>query len=129
MTRPLLVLSRWLGASGPLWACVVLSFLSGLAGCRGLPWSSTDGAVRVSSPIDPISVAGDLQIHDGSRVEPAGLQLSLPSPKSDWLAGTPVVAIVNGEPSPVPPEQSLQVMQILDGIYQSEDSGREFVIE
>jgi len=98
MTRPLLVLSRWLGASGPLWACVVLSFLSGLAGCRGLPWSSTDGTVRASSPIDPISVAGDLQIHDGSRVEPAGLQLSLPSPKSDWLAGTHVVAIVNGEP-------------------------------
>ena len=38
-------------------------------------------------------------------------------------------AIVNGESSPVPPEQSLQVMQILDGIYQSEESGREFVIE
>ena len=38
-------------------------------------------------------------------------------------------AIVNGEPSPVPPEESLQVMQILDGIYQSQESGREFVIE
>ena len=38
-------------------------------------------------------------------------------------------AIVNGDPSPVPPEESLQVMQILDGIYQSQDLGREFVIE
>ncbi len=34
-------------------------------------------------------------------------------------------AIVEGSPSPVPGEQSLQVVQILDGIYRSQDAGRE----
>jgi predicted dehydrogenase len=34
-------------------------------------------------------------------------------------------AIVDGAPSPVPAEQSLQVLTILDGIYQSEQSGKE----
>jgi predicted dehydrogenase len=37
-------------------------------------------------------------------------------------------AIIDGAPSPVPPEQSLQVMQILDGIYRSQDAGREIRI-
>ncbi|SVE22686.1 uncharacterized protein METZ01_LOCUS475540, partial [marine metagenome] len=32
-------------------------------------------------------------------------------------------------PSPVPPEQSLQVMQILDGIYRSQDAGSEVEIQ
>ncbi len=32
-------------------------------------------------------------------------------------------AILDGEPSPVPPEQSLNVMQILDGIYRSQETG------
>ncbi len=34
-------------------------------------------------------------------------------------------AIAEGKPSPVPAEQSLQVMAILDGIYRSEEEGRE----
>jgi predicted dehydrogenase len=38
-------------------------------------------------------------------------------------------AIVNGDPSPVPPEQSLQVMAILDGIYRSQEAGREVALE
>ena len=69
-----------------------------LVGCRGLPWSSPNEPPRVSARIDPSLVLGELQIDDGSRVEPAGLQLSPPSAESDWLAGTQVVAIVNGEP-------------------------------
>jgi len=38
-------------------------------------------------------------------------------------------AVVNGTPSPVPPEQSLQVMAILDGIYRSQESGREVLLD
>jgi predicted dehydrogenase len=38
-------------------------------------------------------------------------------------------AIVEGCPSPVPPEESLQVMSILDGIYRSQREGREVAIE
>lgn len=38
-------------------------------------------------------------------------------------------AIVNGAPSPVPPEQSLDVMTILDGVYKSAMSTREVVLE
>jgi predicted dehydrogenase len=34
-------------------------------------------------------------------------------------------ALASGAPSPVPAEQSLQVMRILDGIYRSQKSGRE----
>jgi predicted dehydrogenase len=34
-------------------------------------------------------------------------------------------AVATGAPSPVPPEQSLQVMAILEGIYQSQQLGRE----
>jgi len=34
-------------------------------------------------------------------------------------------AITEGAPSPVPAEQSLQVMQILDGIYRSSVAGKE----
>ncbi len=34
-------------------------------------------------------------------------------------------ALVNGLPSPVPAEQSLQVMSILDGIYRSQEAGGE----
>lgn len=34
-------------------------------------------------------------------------------------------AIAEGAPSPVPPEQSMQVMTILDGIYRSQAAGRE----
>ena len=34
-------------------------------------------------------------------------------------------ALVDGAPSPVPAEQSLQVMTILDGIYRSQQTGRE----
>jgi predicted dehydrogenase len=38
-------------------------------------------------------------------------------------------AVADGAPSPVPPEQSLIVMQILDGIYRSQRAGREITIE
>jgi predicted dehydrogenase len=38
-------------------------------------------------------------------------------------------AIVDGAPSPVPSEQSLQVMTILDGVYRSQEIRREIVLE
>ena len=38
-------------------------------------------------------------------------------------------AIIDGAPSPVPAEQSLQVMTILDGIYRSQRSGHEVTLE
>ncbi len=38
-------------------------------------------------------------------------------------------AVAEGRPSPVPAEQSLQVMMILDGIYRSQESGREVVLD
>jgi len=34
-------------------------------------------------------------------------------------------AIAKGQPSPVPPEESLLVMAILDGLYRSQEAGRE----
>jgi len=37
-------------------------------------------------------------------------------------------AIAEGRPSPVPAEQSLDVMAILDGLYRSADSKREVVL-
>jgi predicted dehydrogenase len=37
-------------------------------------------------------------------------------------------AIVDGAPSPVPAEQSLQVMAILDGVYRSQQTGREVIL-
>ena len=38
-------------------------------------------------------------------------------------------ALAEGRPSPVPPEQSLQVMRILDGIYRSQDAGQEIRLD
>ena len=38
-------------------------------------------------------------------------------------------AVADGAPSPVPAEQSMQVMAILDGIYRSQKSGREVKIK
>ncbi|MBZ0289875.1 MAG: Gfo/Idh/MocA family oxidoreductase, partial [Anaerolineae bacterium] len=38
-------------------------------------------------------------------------------------------AIINGAPSPVPAEQSLQVMTILDGVYRSQQTGREVQLD
>ena len=38
-------------------------------------------------------------------------------------------AIVDGAPSPVPAEQSLQVMAILDGVYRSHKLGLEVRLE
>jgi predicted dehydrogenase len=37
-------------------------------------------------------------------------------------------AVAEGSPSPVPAEQSLQVMKILDGIYRSQEKGGEVVL-
>ncbi len=38
-------------------------------------------------------------------------------------------AVIDGAPSPVPAEQSLQVMTILDGIYRSQQTGGEILLE
>jgi predicted dehydrogenase len=38
-------------------------------------------------------------------------------------------AIVEGKPSPVPAEQSLQVMTILDAVYRSQDLGKEIGLD
>ena len=38
-------------------------------------------------------------------------------------------AVAEGAPSPVPPEQSLHVMQILDGIYKSQEAGTEIRLD
>ena len=38
-------------------------------------------------------------------------------------------AVHEGLPSPVPPEQSLQVLAILDGIYRSQAEGREIALD
>lgn len=38
-------------------------------------------------------------------------------------------ALAEGRPSPVPPEQSLQVMSILDGIYRSQAEGKEIRLD
>jgi predicted dehydrogenase len=38
-------------------------------------------------------------------------------------------AIVNGEPSPVPAEQSLQVISILEAVYRSQETGREVLLD
>lgn len=38
-------------------------------------------------------------------------------------------AIISGAPSPVPAEQSLQVMTILDGVYRSQEAGREIRLD
>lgn len=38
-------------------------------------------------------------------------------------------AVAQGKPSPVPAEQSLQVMAILDGIYRSQEAGKELVLD
>jgi predicted dehydrogenase len=37
-------------------------------------------------------------------------------------------AVIDGAPSPVPAEQSLQVMTILDGVYRSQRTGREVIL-
>jgi len=38
-------------------------------------------------------------------------------------------AVAEGRPSPVPPEQSLQVISILDGIYRSQREGKEVAVQ
>jgi predicted dehydrogenase len=38
-------------------------------------------------------------------------------------------AVAKGKPSPVPAEQSLQVMAILDGIYRSQEEGKEVTLD
>ncbi len=38
-------------------------------------------------------------------------------------------AIIDGRPSPVPPEESLQVMSILDGVYRSQEAGKEIRLD
>ena len=37
-------------------------------------------------------------------------------------------AILTGKPSPVPAEQSLNVIRILDGLYRSHEAGREVTV-
>ena len=43
--------------------------------------------------------------------------------------GADAQAVVDGAPSPVPAEQSLQVMTILDGIYRSQEAGGEIRLD
>ncbi|MDA0709488.1 MAG: Gfo/Idh/MocA family oxidoreductase [bacterium] len=38
-------------------------------------------------------------------------------------------AVAEGQPSPVPAEESLQVMAILDGIYRSQETGEELILD
>jgi predicted dehydrogenase len=38
-------------------------------------------------------------------------------------------AVASGAPSPVPAEQSMQVMAILDGIYRSQEAGGEIQLD
>lgn len=37
-------------------------------------------------------------------------------------------AVVNGKPSPVPPEESLATIRILNGVYRSQREGREVLL-
>ncbi len=37
-------------------------------------------------------------------------------------------AVVNNQPVPVPAEHSLQVMQILNGVYKSQETGKEVIL-
>ncbi|MFP6703146.1 MAG: hypothetical protein VB861_15475, partial [Planctomycetaceae bacterium] len=68
------------------------------SGCRGVSGVSSEGTARVGSgdtpgesAIERASLVGEVGIREG-------LQLSPPASESDWLNGTHVVAIVNGEP-------------------------------
>ncbi len=77
---------------------VVLSVLLGVAGCRGVPWASTGGHMRVVDEGETNSAAAAVQLANTAEVQLASLQLSTPAVGSDWLDGTHVVAIVNGDP-------------------------------
>ncbi|MDC0175507.1 peptidylprolyl isomerase [Planctomycetaceae bacterium] len=77
---------------------VVLAVLLGLTGCRGVPWASTGGETRVVDLAQANSTVADVQLQDAAEVQLASFQLSTPAVDSDWLDGTHVVAIVNGDP-------------------------------
>jgi len=36
--------------------------------------------------------------------------------------------VVNNQPVPVPAEHSLQVMEILNGVYKSQETGKEVIL-
>ena len=65
---------------------------------------------RSSTTIEPCSSSEPLEPHAQECVEFAQ-------------------AIVDDAPSPVPPEQSLQVISILNGIYQSQEQGGEIRVD
>ena len=48
--------------------------------------------------------------------------------RTGWSALSLRRPMADGAPSPVPAEQSLQVMKILNGIYESEKTGREVLL-
>lgn len=98
MIRRCPMLWRRTALTGPISTGVVLWVLVGLAGCRGLPRASSDGTAQVTRPPDTFPTTGKTSASDKSGVSPASLQLSPPAAESDWLSGTRVVAIVNGEP-------------------------------
>jgi len=77
---------------------VVLAVLLGLTGCRGVPWASTGGKTRVVDLGQPNSTAANAPLPSTAEVQLASFQLSTPAADSDWLDGTHVVAIVNGDP-------------------------------
>ncbi len=77
---------------------LVLSALLVLSGCRGLPWDRTAGEVREVPRDGPVLTTELGAVDDETSVQATSLQMALPSGESDWLSGTRVVAIVNGEP-------------------------------
>ncbi len=75
---------------------VAVTFL--LAGCQSLPWSSGGMGAQPLKPVtEPAGSADDVPV-GGGQVTPASWTLKAPDADSDWLAGTHVVAIVNGDP-------------------------------
>ncbi len=106
MTRRNPAVSTGFASLGPVTATVLAAVFPIVlvlctSGCRGV---STEGTAGVGSgdtlgesAIERVSRVGEAGLTDGLGWR-SGLQLSPPASESDWLNGTHVVAIVNGEP-------------------------------
>jgi parvulin-like peptidyl-prolyl isomerase len=75
------------------------------SGCRGVSGVSTESTAGVGSgntlgesAIERASLVEENGIREGLQTGRSAFQLSQPASESDWLNGTHVVAIVNGEP-------------------------------
>ncbi len=75
------------------------------SGCRGVSGVSTgdtaksgSGDTQGASAIERASLVGEVGSRDRLQAGRTELQLSPPASESDWLNGTHIVAIVNGEP-------------------------------